>query len=51
MNEGLVSTKLGLSGNPNIAESIMVFRDLKLAELTGLNSRAACKYCRVCSVH
>ena len=35
MNEGLVSTKLGLSGNPNIAESIMVFRDLKLAELTG----------------
>ena len=35
MNEGLVSTKLGLSGNPNIAESIMVFRDLTLAELTG----------------
>jgi len=35
MNEGIVSTKLGLSGNPNIAESIMVFRDLKLAELTG----------------
>ena len=35
MNEGILSTKLGLSGNPNIAESIMVFRDLKLAELTG----------------
>ena len=35
INEGIVSTKLGLSGNPNIAESIMVFRDLKLAELTG----------------
>ncbi len=35
MNEGIVSTKLGLSGNPNIAESLMVFRDLKLAELTG----------------
>ena len=35
MNEGIVSTRLGLSGNPNIAESIMVFRDLKLAELTG----------------
>jgi dihydroorotase len=35
MNEGVVSTKLGLPGNPNIAESIMVFRDLKLAELTG----------------
>jgi len=35
MNEGIVSTKLGLSGNPNIAESLMVFRDLTLAELTG----------------
>ena len=35
MNEGEVSTRLGLPGNPNIAESIMVFRDLKLAELTG----------------
>ncbi len=35
MNEGKVSTRLGLPGNPNIAESIMVFRDLKLAELTG----------------
>ena len=35
MNEGIVSTKLGISGNPSIAESIMVFRDLKLAELTG----------------
>ena len=35
MNEGIISTRLGLSGNPNIAESIMVFRDLKLAELTG----------------
>ena len=35
INEGIVSTKLGLQGNPNIAESIMVFRDLRLAELTG----------------
>ena len=35
MNEGIVSTKLGLSGNPNIAESLMVFRDLTLAEFTG----------------
>ena len=35
MNEGIVSTKLGLPGNPNIAESIMVFRDLILAELVG----------------
>ena len=34
MNEGSVSTKLGLSGNPNVAESMMVYRDLKLAELT-----------------
>ena len=35
INEGKISTRLGLTGNPNIAESIMVFRDLQLAELTG----------------
>ena len=35
INEGKISTRLGLVGNPKIAESIMVFRDLKLAELTG----------------
>jgi len=32
MNEGDVSTYLGLKGKPNIAESLMVARDLYLAE-------------------
>ena len=35
MNEGSISTRLGLPGNPGIAESTMVYRDLKLAEMTG----------------
>lgn len=34
MNEGLVSTELGLLGIPSAAEEIMVARDLLLAELT-----------------
>jgi dihydroorotase len=32
MNEGIVSTLLGMKGNPNLAEEIMVARDLFLAE-------------------
>jgi dihydroorotase len=35
MNEGLVSTRLGLTGIPNAAEDVMIARDLMLAELTG----------------
>ncbi len=35
MNEGLVSTRLGLPGKPNVSEEIHVVRDLLLAELTG----------------
>lgn len=35
MNEGRMSTKLGLPGNPAEAESVMVFRDLALAKLSG----------------
>ncbi|MEW6200702.1 MAG: dihydroorotase [bacterium] len=35
MNEGLVSTMLGLSGIPAASEEIMVARDISLAELTG----------------
>jgi len=35
MNEGVVSTKLGLRGLPNAAEDIIVARDLALAQLTG----------------
>jgi len=32
MNEGFYSTKLGLTGWPNIAEDIIVYRDITLAE-------------------
>jgi len=35
MNEGTISTKLGLRGIPATAEEIIVARDLALAELTG----------------
>lgn len=35
MNEGIVSTELGLSGIPNAVEDLMIARDLMLAELTG----------------
>ena len=35
MNEGIISTKLGLRGLPNAAEDIIVARDLALAQLTG----------------
>ena len=35
MNEGRVSTELGLRGIPNASEDIMVARDIALAELTG----------------
>jgi dihydroorotase len=35
MNEGPVSTILGLRGNPTVGEAIMVERDILLAELTG----------------
>lgn len=35
MNEGLVSTRLGLDGTPGIAEEVMIARDILLAEYTG----------------
>jgi dihydroorotase len=35
MNEGVVSSRLGLTGIPNISEDVMVARDLMLAEYTG----------------
>ncbi len=35
MNEGLVSTELGLKGMPNAAEDVMVARDIILSETTG----------------
>ncbi len=32
INEGIVSTQLGIPGNPGIAEEVMIARDLKIAE-------------------
>lgn len=35
MNEGLVSHRIGLPGNPVAAESAMIFRDCEIARMTG----------------
>jgi dihydroorotase len=35
MNEGIIATRLGLTGIPSAAEDVMIARDLMLAELTG----------------
>ncbi|MBI5808667.1 MAG: dihydroorotase [Ignavibacteriales bacterium] len=35
MNEGLISTTLGLPGIPKVAEDLIVMRDIMLAEFTG----------------
>jgi len=35
MNEGVVSSRLGLVGRPALAEELMVLRDIELARLTG----------------
>jgi dihydroorotase len=35
MNEGIISTELGLRGIPRAAEDVMTGRDISLAELTG----------------
>lgn len=36
MNEGPRATRMGLAGIPNAVESVMVMRDIALAELTGI---------------
>lgn len=41
VNEGPVSTRLGLPGNPAVAEAVQVARDLLLAELTGAHLHVA----------
>jgi len=41
MNEGVVSTELGLPGIPAAAEDVMVARDIVLAELTGAHVHVA----------
>lgn len=35
MNEGIVATRLGLRGMPNMSEAVMVAREILLAQLTG----------------
>jgi dihydroorotase len=41
MNEGFISTSMGLQGIPHIAEEIMVYRDLALAGYTGCHLHLA----------
>jgi dihydroorotase len=41
VNEGPVSTRLGLPGNPAVAEVVHVARDILLAELTGAHLHVA----------
>ncbi|MHB1341115.1 MAG: dihydroorotase [Coriobacteriia bacterium] len=41
VNEGVVSTRMGLVGWPAAAEEIMVARDIRLAELTGCRLHVA----------
>jgi len=41
INEGVVSTELGLPGQPAAAEDVMVARDVLLAELTGAHVHIA----------
>jgi dihydroorotase len=46
MNEGEVSTRLGLRGVPSAAETIMLERDIRLVELTGGRYHAGQISCR-----
>jgi dihydroorotase len=53
MNEGIVSTQLGLPGKPMLAEELIVARDIKLARyadsrlhLTGISSGKSLEYIR-----
>jgi dihydroorotase len=46
MNEGPVSERLGLPGNPRAAEAAMVYRDCEIARLTGARVHIAHVTCR-----
>ncbi|MEJ0106820.1 MAG: dihydroorotase [Bacteroidota bacterium] len=53
MNEGIISTQLGLPGKPAMAEELIVARDIKLARyadsklhFTGISSRKSLEYIR-----
>ncbi len=41
MNEGIISARLGLKGIPSSAEEVMIYRDINLAELTGVHLHIA----------
>ena len=45
MNEGELSTRLGLTGAPNAAEAVMLERDMRLVALTGGRYHAASLSC------
>lgn len=51
MNEGIISTQLGLPGKPNMAEELIVARDIKLARyaesklhFTGVSTKKSLEY-------
>jgi dihydroorotase len=53
MNEGIVSTQLGLPGKPSIAEELFIARDIKLAKyaaskihFTGVSTKSSLDYIR-----
>ena len=46
MNEGEVSTRLGILGMPSIAETIILERDLQLVKLTGAKYHASHISCK-----
>jgi len=46
MNESFISTKLGFGGIPNLVESIIVSRDIMIAELTGTKLHIAHVSCK-----
>jgi dihydroorotase len=53
MNEGIVSTQLGLPGNPSMAEELVIARDIKLARyaeskihFTGVSTKKSIEYTR-----
>lgn len=53
MNEGIISTQLGLPGKPAMAEELVIARDIKLAKyaeskihFTGVSTKGSLKYIR-----
>src|SRR3984893_9263679 len=58
MNEGIVSTQLGLQGKPAMAEELVIARDIKLAEyaeskihFTGVSTKRSLEYIQRAKQH